>query len=136
MRIEAYVSVQQDNGGLRHRLVLSDICPPLLRDVEDLFQRRRGKDEVTAIDCETLGVEFEDKLGCDAKVGAAAADGEEEVWMGCGAGGDDGTGCCDDGCLEGLNVMKGWEGVERNIPARGCRWPTRAFSRSLRPKSS
>ena len=48
-------------------------------------------------------MEFKHKLDYDAKVGAAPADGEEEVWVRCGACGDDGAGCCDDGCLEGLN---------------------------------
>ena len=67
----------------------------------------RREDDETGVDSGTLGVEFEDELGCDAEVGAAAADGEEEVWVGCGACGDDGPGGCDDGCLGGLNEVMG-----------------------------
>ena len=102
-----YISIRPHGDELQHRFVLSDIRPPLLRDLEDLFQRRRCKDDQTGVDCGTLGVEFKDKLGYCAKVGAATTDCEEEVWMRCSAGGDDGARCCDDGCLEGLDVGMG-----------------------------
>jgi len=52
-------------------------------------------------------VEIKDQLGYNAKVGTAATDGEEEIWVRRGARGDDGAGCYHDGCLEGLNVGKG-----------------------------
>jgi len=84
-------------------------------------------------------MKFEDKFCYDAKVGATATDGEEEVWVRCGAGGDDGAARCDDRCLDGLNVEMGTFREVGDIPVGGCRWLTHAFrsaSRSLRPKSS
>ena len=66
-------------------------------------------------------MEFEDKLRYDAKVGAAAADREEEIWVRCGAGGDDGVRCRDYSSL-GIKAQYGrFERLVSGIPARGCR---------------
>jgi len=62
-------------------------------------------------------VELGDTLGYDPKVGPAAADREEEVWVRRAAAGDDGPGCCHDGCLEGLNVGMGAFREVGDIPA-------------------